>query len=560
MADDPTRPALCGHDDDGNELVSSICTPADFATRSKALLMPTVIIPIIFVPGVMGTLLRTNKTPKASVWSPPNSKLSGLGMVMSAAFKNAAARQKAWNPETTEVDDTGPVSVNDQTAMLLTGPGKTPRDIARFRGWNQLHVESYSPILNRLETQLAYMLDEDQNPTDAWKEILDVTEQEKAWGAQKGFAPLTVDELKKAAKAAYPVHAVGYNWLQSNLDSGKHLSDEVDKIIDYYSNTMKRKCDRVIVVTHSMGGLVTRAYSQLHGGSGKILGILHGVQPAIGAPASYKRFRTGFENVEQVILGRNAAECTAVLGNSPAGLQLLPTKEYVTELDDGSTRHWLCAANHIDVNGNKIKDPTITTLGEGNPYKTIYADNSHWWRLIREELLDPAGLTQSADIENPDSSGTPAWNGFLSRLADAEKFHNRLQGQYHSITYAYYAADPKQRSWRQASWTYKSDTVTDPTNGTLGEDAGNGTLHADVGQTEIVCSIDDKEGVGDGTVPAFSAASQAPYCVQIFKHEGAVKGHFSYDHQHSYSNDMVQSMTLHTIIKIAVTSSLLDQE
>lgn len=58
------------------------------------------------------------------------------------------------------------------------------------------------------------------------------------------------------------------------------------------------ECKQVIVVTHSMGGLVGRAlihpmYGNLQD---KVAGIVHGVMPAIGAPAAYKRMRAGFED------------------------------------------------------------------------------------------------------------------------------------------------------------------------------------------------------------------------------------------------------------------------
>lgn len=560
MADDPTRPVACGIDDKGNEVVSSMCTPTDFAPRAQGMLMPPTIIPIVFVPGIMGTLLRTSGKTKKNVWSPPNSTLmDGLPLLFGSAFRNAAKRQTMWNPDTTEVDDTGPVSVNERTATLLTGPGKTPEERARFRGWGQLHVDSYGEVLNALEEQLAYMLDAKQNPTDFWqKKIIEVKSPEP-WGAQKGFVPLTEDELKKASKAAYPVHAVGYNWLKSNRDSGQRLSDEIDKIIDYYSKTMKRNCDKVIVLTHSMGGMVARACSQLNGGSGKILGILHGVQPAIGAPATYKRMRAGFEGLASTVLGRNASECTAVLGNSPGGLELLPTKEYLAEIDSGATRPWLGASNHVDSNGTKLKEPNVTSLGAGNPYETIYADNNpnHWWRLIKEELLDPAKLTATSSITNPNTSGSPVWDSYLRRINKVGAFHDDLTGQYHPVTYAYYAADPKQPSWRQASWSYWNKDVTDPTEGAIKDDDLTGKVNAMVGEQEMVCTMDGPDGIGDGTVPAYSAAAQTAHTVQIFKHEGKAKDHFSYDHQHSYGNEMTQALTLYTIIKIAVTSSLL---
>jgi triacylglycerol esterase/lipase EstA (alpha/beta hydrolase family) len=57
-----------------------------------------------------------------------------------------------------------------------------------------------------------------------------------------------------------------------------------------------RKCEKVILVTHSMGGLVARYYSELLDGDfgqKNILGIVHGVMPDRGAPMAYKRMKAG---------------------------------------------------------------------------------------------------------------------------------------------------------------------------------------------------------------------------------------------------------------------------
>ena len=48
----------------------------------------------------------------------------------------------------------------------------------------------------------------------------------------------------------------------------------------------------MIVLTHSMGGLVGRAYAKEQGGS-SLSGIYHNVMPATGAPAFYKRLKAG---------------------------------------------------------------------------------------------------------------------------------------------------------------------------------------------------------------------------------------------------------------------------
>ncbi|MBW9336870.1 alpha/beta hydrolase, partial [Herbaspirillum sp. RU 5E] len=174
----------------------------------------------------------------------------------------------------------------------------------------QLHADSYLPILSLLETSMAMIFDptsQGTRLTSHWKELVMDRQDPAKLGAQKPFVALSEEDLRDAAEMLYPVHAVGYNWLQSNGVSAQRLGGEIERITAYYRSKGKH-CEQVILITHSMGGLVTRACAQLPGMAERILGVVHGVMPAIGAPATYKRMRAGFEGAAQVILGRNAAD------------------------------------------------------------------------------------------------------------------------------------------------------------------------------------------------------------------------------------------------------------
>src|SRR5690606_39018943 len=104
----------------------------------------------------------------------------------------------------------------------------------------------------------------------------------------------------------FPVHAMGYNWLQSNMDSGINTASRINSLIKKYQE-LGFQCEKVILVTHSMGGLVARAvvHPEMGNISDKVLGVIHGVMPAIGAGTTYKRMRCGFEgdNVAARVLG-----------------------------------------------------------------------------------------------------------------------------------------------------------------------------------------------------------------------------------------------------------------
>jgi len=543
---------------DGNVVrAKSVLSPEGFPVRALVKLYPKQIIPIIFIPGIMGTNLRV-KNGKGHAWRPPNGKVAGLIQVIQYLGKDAAARKQVLHPDRVEVDGEGSVSLTRKVEKQLKGaPDLDPEKLARLYGWGELHRDSYGRILNTLQERLHDILKTDGTPDDAWVQL--VLEQQKLhqFGAEKPFEELTPDDLKRFASAAYPVHAVGYNWLQSNNVSVQRLVDKIDAITDFYKNTLNKDCEKVILVTHSMGGLVARACTQLQGKSDKVLGVVHGVMPAIGAPATYKRMRAGFEGVEQVLLGRNAAEATAVLTQAPGPMELLPTAEYQAKLPSGA-QHWLRA----HYSKGKTRDDEVTSfLGEGDPYDTVYLNKADWWRLVKAELINPS---RSEDDKAENASATsenrrvvdPGFAAYTRTLTVARDFHTEIKGQYHGNCHAYYAADPAQAAWGEVRWVAgkrHADFVT----GELIDDDLNGAVKVKFGEEVCKLEISGQDLPGDGTVPELSGQAPKPFVKQIFRHEGKQKGHTSYDHQGSYSNDFTAGLTLYSIVKLTLESGIL---
>ena len=391
-SDTATRLVGTGWDEHGNDTAQSVLTGTNLKVRALCLTTPDLVVPVLFVPGIMGTRLKV-KNRDASAWYPPENTWDGLVTVLKHLNKSAADRQKLLDPNNTEVDDEGPAHPDESSkALLAIAPGDTDAERAKWRGWGQLYGKSYAGILSLLEKSLALIFDpasQGKALTATWKTLVMERQDAAKFGAQKPFTPLEEDHLRDAADVLYPVHGVGYNWLRSNKESGERLAQEIERITAHYRSKGKI-CDKVIIVTHSMGGLVGRACAQMPGVADRILGIVHGVMPAIGAPATYKRIRAGFEGVEQVLLGRNAAECTAVMANAPGPVELLPTAQYKTQSEKGP-RHWL-RASYTKINMEGLAEEVDTFLGDADPYADIYLNNSKsWWKLVREDLIDPAG-------------------------------------------------------------------------------------------------------------------------------------------------------------------------
>jgi hypothetical protein len=324
---------------DGTWQATTSLTPAAFRIRGLALLPPDNIVPIIVVPGIMGSNLRAKSNPRSRdeenqtlgagepAWRPPNTMPGGLWDAFSWDRLKPKERQLLLDPDTLEVDNDGPPHIPHGDGRLHIHP-----DLARQRWWGELHAESYGGLLCALETRLNRTFyrspDEERRIQPHWKKVMAC--DPKNWGFPSMKA-LTEADLEKHARHHFPVYGAGYNWLRSSLEASQRLEQRIVQIIDYWQG-MKRECTQVILVTHSMGGLVARACAKRI--PDKIAGVIHGVMPALGAPAAYRRLACGTEAQDIVgkftsmILGATTYDTTPVLATSPGPLELLPNRLY----------------------------------------------------------------------------------------------------------------------------------------------------------------------------------------------------------------------------------------
>ena len=387
------------------------------------------VLPIVLVPGIMGSNLRTNDGKKESVWRVD----SNLGLLNQWGFTGAGERQRLLHPKRTELDPNGDVPT-DQVGGL--------RDRQQFlnRGWGEVSAASYQEFLIWLEVHLngGRRLG-DLNTT------LQQVDHAKLWRPQKPFVPLDAEECASAQRWSYPVYACGYNWLECNSKSALRLRDRIDTIIQQ-NNRGRLECEQVILLTHSMGGLVSRACCQLPVAEGgfktmecKIAGVVHCVMPANGAVAAYTRTKAGMQDETASgltdgdaldwgvvrVLGITGKEVTAVFAQAPGALQLLPNKRYPTE--------WL-----------QIRDSDGALLPEqpstGDPYETIYKERYRWWGLVKEEWLSP-----------PKGEPIEFAQDFIPNVTAASTFHEKIQDYYHPNTWGFYGQGLG--SYERAVWT-----------------------------------------------------------------------------------------------------------
>ena len=283
----------------------STTTPTSNETLTHAVLGPKYVIPIIFIPGIMGSNIMNNKGKK--VWFPPNGILAGAGAAFHGKFfRSASNRQTELDPATTFVSNEGDIKINKKA---IKGFGENE---ARARGWGTVYWDGYGEGMVFLEQFLNSQLirpqaansshNEDRDGfagSEPWQnvtEIPEATAQQKdelkqIFNPAKVFDFLKKEEFEKLADYAFPVFALGYNWLQCNSDSAISVKERLNSMVkpQIAKEFPKATFKKYIIVTHSMGGLVTRALIQDGEVAGDILGVIHGVMPASGAPTVYKR-------------------------------------------------------------------------------------------------------------------------------------------------------------------------------------------------------------------------------------------------------------------------------
>jgi pimeloyl-ACP methyl ester carboxylesterase len=543
------------------------------------LVPPNHVIPVIVVPGIMGTNLRAKRKPRSMriinekntkvapgerVWRPPNGMQEGLLASQQWEKRTPADRQRLFDGPTLEVDDGGAVVLLDS----IDGYELVEADV-RERGWGEVHADSYGALLHALQTRLNQTFGFDEltkKPfiNQHWKDVMACDPHK--WGLRE-FEPLTEKHLKKHAKRYFPVYAVGYNWLEDCGKSSERLEERILDIIEFWTKA-KRRCEQVILVTHSMGGLVARACAKRI--PDKIAGVIHGVMPALGAPAAYRRLACGTESSSPdngpldnlaasklaKILGETTEKTTAVLATSPGALELLPNHLYPGPwlhvrviAADGNAKPSgqeviAQVANNSPARGDYLHLPGARLP---NPYD-LYRDFTSWYRLVNPTLADPAKKYQ----EKPGG----VEKAIKDAIETAEKFHRSLDDYYHPNTYAFYGNDQHKRSYGQVRWVARqqpgSSVAATAANIGAARFVGQGPVGQRrvrvEGNIELQFELEEQDARGDGTVPHHSGSGPSGKVRQLFATQG-------YDHQGSYNNQDMLMLTLRLIAKIVQETS-----
>lgn len=359
------------------------------------------------------------------------------------------------------------------------------------------------------------------------------------------------------------MYAVGYNWLNSNSQAADYLAGRIQAVLERCRNELGVKCQHgVILVTHSMGGLVARMCAKRN--PNLIQGVVHGVQPAIGAATAYRRVRAGWEDIAGAVgLGGTGQKIMPVFANAAGPLELLPNQRYGTG--------WL----RVTCNGREL----FQLPAGPDPYTQIYLKKKAWWRLMDAAWINPIGNLSPATLAS-------AWSNYEKMLGQAKSFHSALGNYYHPNSFVHYGADSNHQAFNRVTWklspgvipSHKPGLPATPAPTPSREHAialrlrsenhegrvwmindlseqqminqyGVGIIHNTLGDG-YSADIQEQDQAGDGTVPAHAAEDAAEQAVFAARMTG-------YDHQGSYKNRNVQNLTLYSILRIGATAKKL---
>jgi len=278
-----------------------------------------------------------------------------------------------------------------------------------------------------------------------------------AWGPYGGFLRALQRGLARGGAIDCPVWAFAYDWRQRNATTAELLQAFCEHVLS------AAKAEQVILVTHSMGGIVARAALAKKGAfKQKVAGVVHIAQPVLGAPVAYRRFLAGTSRkidgwTMRYLLGREPADTANIFSALPGAMELLPHDGRTTPTEPAH-RKWL-VLRRAGADDAHTRFPGLWTLD-------LYTHDFHPPHLVPETS---AVRRQIVDLAR-----------------NAHRFHREIKVQFHKPT----------RS------VFGTGVMTDS------------RVVLDMGEKGIVeCAVNIEAGrdrEGDGTVPAYSGEALFP--------------------------------------------------
>ncbi|AGH81609.1 hypothetical protein PCNPT3_08355 [Psychromonas sp. CNPT3] len=425
------------------------------------------VIMLVFIPGIMGSRLKNTKTGD-SIWDP----MAGGGFHESSAMASVKEKRKQELVQMQSLDDDSvfeglskwfsrnvdfKVSFAYATEIVPQVARKLWR-IPRIKDWVFSGPKGRKKLISNEYKKDAYgrqddLTSVDEGDEDYFKMYTSVSSQQIAektfrgwgsvlWASYGGFLKWLQgcewDFKADYPGSSFPVYAVGYNWMLSNRVAGDRIKDKIHGFVaEAVSEGADKNNIKIILITHSMGGFAARSAVILSGLKDEIELVIHGAMPTDGAPQLYQEFRAGSTGASKLVLGKNAADTTAVAGFCQGGLELLPNHAYKMKSDSemkcGKASHeWLYYNNGVGAN-------KLLPVEYGDKIYDFYRHFDRWYSMVQPALLAPE---MKAEELTKDKLGKYVLE-FNKRIEDCKEYHKALAGDYFSTTIVLYSTSDK---------------------------------------------------------------------------------------------------------------------
>jgi pimeloyl-ACP methyl ester carboxylesterase len=302
-------------------------------------------IPIVIVPGVMGTRLSRDVAEKRKDGSWHN------------------VERLVWNP----------------TGGFLGDPGPSACDTRYLRdARNDAHPDTSNTFDRKKRAELF----------DRAKGIVNFYNLVYKFYGDLAFAmneqlPGRLRSERPERNARPKVYGAGYDWRQPNSISAQRLRHVVDMAC--------AECDgeQAILLAHSMGGLVSRFYCSKLGGEKNVRALFLMGSPTLGAPKAYSLLKAGLGDsifdlddyyIRKALLNLSVDESRDFLRLHASGYELVPTMVYGKNVDkawltfDQSSTGYPDRSVDSSNQPNKMPDPAQQFSNCAVPADKLYGD------------------------------------------------------------------------------------------------------------------------------------------------------------------------------------------
>lgn len=281
------------------------------------------------------------------------------------------------------------------TCLELTPKRGAKKPWVNWGKWDSNSISTILRWVNLAPAEKRRLLDPDQTKAEIMKNV-----HGRDLVYHDAYFPFTFEfDRNLFNDARCPLHVLGYDWRQSPKDTAKRLEEKVNELTE----DKKDKCDDVIVITHSMGGLVARwAFLQFPELASKVRAVIHVAQPVAGAPGAHRQLFSGAredwgdgKRELTKIAGGSGKEFATIAAVLPGLIDLLPSPDY--KLPDGKS--WY-VKNSVESTYSAVLPPEYAPGQQTyEEWKKAQAEREKAYEKQLHERFAPIAVEDSAIID-----------------------------------------------------------------------------------------------------------------------------------------------------------------